>query len=193
MKRLLLLLALNIKLFAFESLPEDYLVTYGSPDARLNIVQYYAFTCPHCIALFRAQFQEIKKRYIDAGLVSWTFHPVPMDLSTVQAMDCLKILSSKEKRIFLEAMLEEVVIENPQITVLLMKRGMEVLGKPISSLDDKEYLAASDAFLDSFTFLKQERQLKAVPAVEANGIFIPNQIPDLEFLEGLLNEMELEE
>lgn len=190
MKKVLFAFFLFTKIFGFEPLPNEYLVTYGSPEASTKITQYYSFTCPHCLALFRSQFQEIKERFIDTDTVYWVFHPVPMDLPTVQAMDCLEKLSAHEKRIFLEAILEEVVIERPQISVLLMQKGMEVLKKPITRLSDQAYLSDTNAFLDAFNFLKQERQLKAVPAVEANGILIPDQVPDIAFLETLLRELQ---
>lgn len=99
MKKSLMICALILgyKLMAFEKLPDPYLVQYGNPQAPLNIVQYFSFTCPHCIALFRKQFQHIKEDYIETEKISWVFHPVPMDLLTLQGMDCLSKLSEREK------------------------------------------------------------------------------------------------
>lgn len=136
MKKTLIICAfiLSCKLTAFEKLPALYLIQYGSSQAPLRIIQYFSFTCPHCIALFRKQFQQIKEDYIETERISWVFHPVPMDLLTVQGMDCLSKLSEREKKIFLEAILEELFIDQPKLSAQLMEKGMEVLGKPIKDL-----------------------------------------------------------
>lgn len=183
-----LFLVLGARLFAFEPLAEEYLVSYGNKDASLTITQYYSFTCPHCIALFRKQFQQIRQEYIDTEKVCWVFHPVPMDILTVKAMDCLQKLSNKEKQLFLEVLLEEVVMDNPHISSLLMQKGMEILGKPTPNLGDKEYLSSTDAFLDAFEFIKQDQTVEAVPSVDVNGHLLEGQVPDLAFIHKLLLE-----
>jgi hypothetical protein len=174
--------------FAIDKLSSDYLVCYGKEDAPIEVVQYYSFTCPHCVALFRKQFQKIKENYIATGKLSWIFHPVPIDLLTVQAMDCLQKLSPREKKIFLEAILEEVLVDNPKLSTLFLQKAMEVLGKPLPNLQEKEYLSDTAAFQDAFHFLKHEEKLEAVPSVEINGTFFGGQVPDIAFIEKVLSE-----
>ena len=184
------LLTFSCTVFGFENLPDPYLVQYGSPQAPLSVIQYFSFTCPHCVAQFRTQFQQIKERYIDTGKIAWTFHPVPMDLLTVQGMVCLSELPERERKIFLEAILEELSIDQPKLTVQLMQKGMDLLGKPVTELQEKSYLSESTAFQDAFQFLKQGDELEAVPSVEVNGKFISAQIPDIEFIEEQLSALE---
>lgn len=179
-------LILGYKLMAFEKLPDPYLVQYGNPQAPLNIVQYFSFTCPHCIALFRKQFQHIKEDYIETEKISWVFHPVPMDLLTVQGMDCLSKLSEREKKIFLEAILEELFIDQPKLSAQLMEKAMVLLGKPIRDLQQKTYLSETSAFQDAFQFLKQDQIVDAVPSIDVNGKFLSAQVPDIDFIEDLL-------
>jgi len=188
MNKSLMIFALifSCQLTAFEKLSDAYLVQYGNSQAELRIVQYFSFTCPHCVALFRKQFQQIKEDYIETGKVSWVFHPVPMDLLTVQGMDCLSKLSEREKKIFLEAILEELFIDQPKLSLQLMQKGMEVLGKPIKELQEKAYLAETAAFHDSFHFLKQDQIIEALPSVDVNGKFLSAQVPDIDFIEELL-------
>jgi hypothetical protein len=190
MRKTLFLLFFATKLIASETLDKEYLVTYGKDEAPVKIVQYYSFTCPHCVALFRKQFQQIKENYIDQGKISWIFHPVPMDLLTVQAMDCLQKLSLREKKVFLEAILEEVLIDNPKLSASFLQKAMEVLGSPIPQLQEKSYLSETKAFLDAFHFLKNEKKIEAVPSIEVNGVFIEGQVPDIAFIEKILIEGE---
>lgn len=190
MKKILLffVIVLPINLLAFEKLSDDYCVYYGNKDSDVTIIQYYSFTCPHCVTLFRKEFQKIKEAYIDTQQVNWVFHPIPVDLLTVQGMECLSKLEGREKRIFLEAMLEELIIEQPKVSATLMQKGMEVLGKPIPDLQEKRYLAETGAFNDAFLFLKQDNLIEAVPAAEVNGVLYPGQVPDYEFIERVIKK-----
>lgn len=188
-KTLLLALLFSYQLFAFDKMPEPYLVQYGTKKAPLHIIQYYSFTCPYCVAHFREQFQQIKEDYIDRGRVCWIFHPVPMDLLTVQGMECLSKLPDQEKKIFLEAVLEELVIDQPTLSAKLMQKGMELLGNPIKDLQDKTYLSETAAFQEAFQFLKEADAIEALPSVDVNGEFFCAQVPDIAFIEDQLFRM----
>jgi len=161
-------------------------VSFGNESAPNKITEYFSFACPHCVALFRKDFSNIKEKLINQNQVRWIFHPVPVDLQTVQAMICLENLSLPEKRLFLEVLLEEADMEDPDITSQLMKRAMEILKKPIPQLEQKEFISDQPAFQSAFTFLKQEDIVKTIPSVEINGKFFPEEIPECSFVEKYL-------
>lgn len=182
---LLLLLCFSLPAMALEKLKQEYLVAYGNPEAKIKLVQFYSFTCPHCMALFRKEFQKIKSSYIETNKIYWVFHPVPMDILTIQGMACLEKLSQKEKKIFLEAILEEIPLDDMQLSATLMQKAMEILEKPIPGLKDKTYLTQTQAFQDSFHFIKEQKELEALPSIEINGEFLSGVIPDQDFLKDL--------
>lgn len=49
----------------------DY--TEGKPDAPIHVIEYGAFTCPHCREFHASVYPELKKNYIDTGKVKFTF------------------------------------------------------------------------------------------------------------------------
>jgi hypothetical protein len=169
--------------FSLEKLHSDYLVTFGNRESKVQIVQYFSFMCPHCLQLFKKDFQEIKNKYIENGQVTWIFHPVPMDLLSVQAMDCLEKLSEKEKRIFLRVILEMISFEDIALGVSYMQKAMEIFNQSLPDLQKKEYLSNTRAFQDAFHFLKQKEKIEAVPIVEINGKLFLKDIPNQEFIE----------
>ena len=57
-------------------LPE---MAMGSADAPLTIIEYASLTCPHCAAFQRDTVPELKKEYIDTGLVRWVYRDFPLD------------------------------------------------------------------------------------------------------------------
>jgi protein-disulfide isomerase len=57
--------------------PGDF--SLGSPDAKVKIVEYASFTCPHCAQFHAAVFGDLKKDYIDTGKVHFTLREVYFD------------------------------------------------------------------------------------------------------------------
>ncbi len=165
-----------------EKLPTSYLVTFGEENAPIKITEYFSFICPYCLKLFREEFPTIKRDYIDTGMVQWTFHPVPMDLVTIQAMDCLEKLSVPEKRAFLQVFLEEAEYGNPDFCTAILKKGMEILQKPVGRLNEQNYLENTPAFSEAYRYVSSAKAVEAVPSVEVNGSYVVGAVPDLRFV-----------
>jgi protein-disulfide isomerase len=55
----------------FEIKPADR--TLGNPKAKVTLIEYAAFTCPHCAAINEEVFPQLKKNYIDTGKVFYVF------------------------------------------------------------------------------------------------------------------------
>lgn len=51
----------------------------GSPDAKVKLVEYASFTCPHCANFHATVFPQLKKDYIDTGKVHFTLREVYFD------------------------------------------------------------------------------------------------------------------
>jgi Thioredoxin len=178
-----LLITVSARLFSFEKLNDRYQVSYGTLEAKTKVVQYFSFMCPFCLELYRREFETIKLKYIESDTIAYTFHPVPKDLLTVCAMDCLEKLNPIQKIAFLEVMLEEIDLEDIDYSIGLMKQAMEILGVPVKKLNEKGYLQDTKAFKDAFLFLSQEETISGVPAIELDGKLYPKDVPDLSFLE----------
>jgi protein-disulfide isomerase len=57
--------------------PVDFAL--GSPDAKVKIVEYASFTCPHCARFHTDVFKQLKTDYIDTGKVHFTLREVYFD------------------------------------------------------------------------------------------------------------------
>ena len=51
----------------------------GSPDAKVKLVEYASFTCPHCAAFHKDNFPKLKAEYIDTGKVRFATREVYFD------------------------------------------------------------------------------------------------------------------
>ncbi|HWL39682.1 MAG TPA: DsbA family protein [Gemmatimonadaceae bacterium] len=50
----------------------------GSPDAPVKILEYADFECPACAGFATITEPDVRKRIVDAGLASFTFHDFPL-------------------------------------------------------------------------------------------------------------------
>ncbi|WP_164871663.1 DsbA family protein [Solirhodobacter olei] len=48
-------------------------MTVGSPNAKVHVIEYGSFTCPHCAEFHGTVWPKLKKAYIDSGKISFTF------------------------------------------------------------------------------------------------------------------------
>lgn len=51
----------------------------GAPDAKVQIIEYASFTCPHCANFHETVFKSLKTDYIDTGKVQFTYREVYFD------------------------------------------------------------------------------------------------------------------
>ena len=51
----------------------------GPEDAKVTIIEYASFTCPHCARFHQGPFKQMKADYIDKGLVHFIYRDVYFD------------------------------------------------------------------------------------------------------------------
>lgn len=59
--------------------------SFGSDTAPLTIENFSAYTCPHCGHLHSGAFEQLKKDYIDTGIVRYVVTPFPLNETGLQA------------------------------------------------------------------------------------------------------------
>ncbi len=66
-------------------LAENKILKIGSNDAKISIKVFSSLTCPHCANFHMNIFENLKKDYIDKGLVKFEHHSFPLDLAALNA------------------------------------------------------------------------------------------------------------
>ena len=74
----------------------------GNKDAKVTIIAYESLTCSHCADFHKNVYPQLKKDYIDTGLVKIEFRHFPLDVAAFNASkisqcksnESLKILNS---------------------------------------------------------------------------------------------------
>ena len=61
------------------------ILTEGNADAKVTVKVFSSLTCPACANFHSEIYYELKKDFIDAGLVKFEHHPFPLDLAALNA------------------------------------------------------------------------------------------------------------
>ncbi len=81
----------------------------GNKDAKITIITYESLTCGHCADFHKDIYPQLKKEFIDTGLVKIEFRHFPLDMAALNASkiaqcrndgksDVLNFLFSNQKK-----------------------------------------------------------------------------------------------
>lgn len=51
----------------------------GNPDAKVEVIEYASYTCPHCANFHTSAYKELRKNYIDTGKIKFVYREVYFD------------------------------------------------------------------------------------------------------------------
>ena len=60
-------------------------ISEGEKNAKIEILVYESLTCPHCATFHSEVYPNLKKNFIDKGLVKIEFKSFPLDLASLNA------------------------------------------------------------------------------------------------------------
>ena len=86
MKKLILIILFFI--FSFSHLNSETKVNpiyEGSADAKIQLIVYESLTCSHCADFHNNVYPDLKKNFIDKGLVKIEFRNFPLDMAALNA------------------------------------------------------------------------------------------------------------
>ena len=84
MKKILLLLFLFLS-WTINVSAEINRIISGNKDAKITIIAYESLTCSHCADFHKDIYPQLKKEYIDTGLVKIEFRHFPLDVAAFNA------------------------------------------------------------------------------------------------------------
>ena len=61
------------------------LTSIGNKNAKVTVKVFSSLTCPHCANFHKNIFENLKKDFIDKGLVKFEHHSFPLDLAALNA------------------------------------------------------------------------------------------------------------
>ena len=89
---------LFLLLFVFSSKAESKTLSIGEESAKVTIKVFSSLTCPHCANFHIEIFENLKKDFIDKGLVKFEHHAFPLDLAALNAEIIVRCHTDNEKK-----------------------------------------------------------------------------------------------
>ena len=154
---------------------ESKILSIGNPNAKVIVKVFSSLTCPHCANFHNSIFNDLKKDYIDKGLVRFEHHAFPLDLAALNAEIIVRCQNNNEKKFNL---LEEIYNKQKtwaigsdinKINDLIKQVGLrfdlteEKMNKCLK--DDQ----AQDEILNQRIDAQKKYQIESTPTVFING------------------------
>ena len=84
MKKIIIILILSLGLIQSVN-AEVKRITSGNENAKITIIAYESLTCSHCANFHKNIYPELKKDFIDNGLISIEYKNFPLDIAAFNA------------------------------------------------------------------------------------------------------------
>ena len=85
-------------LLTFPVNAENKILNIGDPEAKITIKVFSSLTCPHCANFHKNIFENLKKDYIDKGIIRFEHHGFPLDLAALNAEIIIRCHSDNNKK-----------------------------------------------------------------------------------------------
>ena len=106
-------------------------LSLGNNNAKVTVKVFSSLTCPHCASFHNTIFNNLKKDYIDKGLVRFEHHAFPLDLAALNAEVVIRCQLNNDKKfelldeIYNKQKLWAVGSDINKINELIKKIGLE--------------------------------------------------------------------
>ena len=71
----------------------------GNKDAKINIITFESLTCSHCADFHKNIYPELKKEFIDTGIVKIEFRHFPLDIAALNASKISQCINDGDSKI----------------------------------------------------------------------------------------------
>jgi len=85
MKKILVFIAIFLCTISKINAESIKRITVGNFDAKITIIVFESLTCSHCADFHKDVYPQLKKEFIDTGLVKIEFRHFPLDMAALNA------------------------------------------------------------------------------------------------------------
>jgi protein-disulfide isomerase len=154
-------------------------MTLGNPDAKVKVMEYASFTCPHCANFHSTVFKDLKKDYIDTGKVQFIYREVFFDrygLWGAMVARCggeMKYFGVSD--ILYTTQKEWAGSDDPNVVVGNLKKIGRTAGMDDAQLDAcLKDGATAQALINHYEANMKEYDIKGTPTLVINGTIHSN-------------------
>lgn len=167
---------------------EDFSI--GVADAKVKMVEYASFTCPHCATFHAEAFAKLKAEYIDTGKVLFTLREVYFDRYGLWAAMVARCGGDMKyfyiHDILFETQKEWAASDDPNVVVASLKKIARTAGMEDATVDAcLKDTATAEAMVARFQTNMAADGVEGTPTIFINGAKYSNM--DYPTLKGIID------
>ena len=164
-------------------------ITIGDANAPIKIYEYSSLTCGHCAAFHKEVLPDLKKQYVETGLVQFYFRPFPLDPYAMTGAMLVQCAIPQARLAFLETLfkrqLQWVRSDDPLNSLRAYAKQAGMSGENFVMCLQSE--ANLTAVRSMYTAAKDELGVQSTPTFFVNGEKVAGNI-GLEAFKKLLDK-----
>ena len=168
--------------FICTSQVQSKVLSMGDPSAKVTVKVFSSLTCPYCANFHTVIFNNLKKEYIDKGLVRFEHHAFPLDLAALNAEVIVRCqINNKKKFQLLNEIYKKqkswaVGSDINKINMLIKKVGLG-FGLTETQMDAcLNNSEAQDEILNERIEAQKKYSIDSTPTVIVNGKKYPSKV-----------------
>ena len=171
-----------IVFFIFSGEVESKILSIGSPNAKVTVKVFSSLTCPHCASFHAAIFDNLKKEYIDKGLVKFEHHAFPLDLAALNAEVIVRCQTNNNKKFeLLEAIYDKQKIWAVGSDINIINDLIKEIGLNFDLTKEKMDVClkdsnAQDEILEQRIEAQKKYKIESTPTIIVNEKKYTNEI-----------------
>ena len=146
-------------------------ISIGDTNAPIKIYEYASLTCGHCAAFHKEVLPDLKKQYVDTGLVQFNFRPFPLDPYAMTGAMLVQCAIPQARLAFLETLfkrqLQWVRSDDPLNSLRAYAKQAGMSGENFVMCLQSE--ANLTAVRSMYTAAKDELGVQSTPTFFVNG------------------------
>ena len=146
-------------------------ISIGDANAPIKIYEYASLTCGHCAAFHTEVLPDLKKQYVDIGLVKFYFRPFPLDPYAMTGAMLVQCAIPQARLAFLETLfkrqLQWVRSDDPLNSLRAYAKQAGMSGENFVMCLQSE--ANLTAVRSMYTAAKDELGVQSTPTFFVNG------------------------
>ena len=160
--------------FLFSVSAESKILSLGENNAKVTVKVFSSLTCPHCADFHNIIFGNLKKDFIDKGLVKFEHHAFPLDLAALNAEIIIRCIDSNAKRFdLLEKIYEKQKIWAVGSDINKINESIKKIGSEVS-LNNKDMInclndeKSQDEILNQRIDAQKKYKIESTPTIFIN-------------------------
>ena len=122
----------------FSTQAKSKILSIGNTDAKVTVKVFSSLTCPHCANFHTIIFNNLKKDFIDKGLVKFEHHAFPLDLAALNAEIIVRChIDNDKKFLLLEKIYEKQKLWAIGSDINIINNSIKKIGSELNLTNDK--------------------------------------------------------